>query len=115
MMKSVTSKKYNTTRSLILSGESRDLAELMEMFPKDKNCYLGDGETLRWRALAGALHGELTPVGIPLPERTLNQTPIHGLNGTYDLASFVVNSAGNRRLQGNQAGWKKMPTKMAKG
>ena len=80
-------KKYNTTRSLILSGESRDLAELMEMFPKDKNCYLGDGETLRWRALAGALHGELTPVGIPLPERTLNQTPIHGLNGKIRTGS----------------------------
>ena len=42
---------------------------------------LGDGETLRWRALARALHSELTPVGNPLPQRMLNQTPIHGLNG----------------------------------
>ena len=42
---------------------------------------LGDGETLRWRALAGALHSELAPVRSPLPQRMLNQSPIHGLNG----------------------------------
>ena len=50
---------------------------------------LGDGETLRWRALAGALHSELAPLGSPLPRRILNQTPIHGLNGLYELALFL--------------------------
>ena len=55
---------------------------------------LGDGETLRWRALDKALHSELTSDGIPLRQGAPNQTPIHGLNGTYDLASYSENSAG---------------------
>ena len=67
---------------------------------------LGDGETLRWWAILS----ELAPVGSPLPWRTLNQTPIHGLNGSHELAFFLEKSAENWPLQGNQAGRTAMPT-----
>ena len=53
----------------------------------------------------------VNPGGDPPAAGDAEPIPIHGLNGTYDLASFVENSAGNRPLQGNQVGWKKMKPK----
>ena len=69
---------------------------------------LSDGETLQWWALAGVLHSELTLEGISLPQGAPNQTPIHGLNGKYNLASLTEDSARNWPLQGNQVGQKQM-------
>ena len=59
-----------------------------------------------WGDSAVALHSDLTSEGIPLPQGVPNQTLIHGLNGAYDLASFLENSAGTQPLQGNQVGRK---------